>query len=66
MLSTSVDCMRLMTSSLLLVPQISLLLQSILHLEVVLGMHISEHGTQQSPILQQLLTNAARYDADAL
>ena len=66
MLTTSLDCVRLMTCSLLLVPQISLLLQSILHLEVVLGMHISEQGMQQSPMLQQLLRKAARYAADAL
>ena len=52
--------MSLMTPTLLLMPQISLLLQSILHLEVVLGMSIGEHDMQQSPMLQQLLAHAGR------
>lgn len=37
------------------------MLQSVLHMEVVLGMSFSDHGTQQSPMLQQLLAHAERY-----
>lgn len=58
-LSTSVDCVCLMTPTFLSIPQISSLLHSILHLEVVLGMSIGE-DMQQSPMLQQLLLHAER------
>lgn len=52
--------MCLMTPTLLLMPQISSLLQSILHMEVVLGMSIAQHDIQSSPMLQQLLLHAER------
>ena len=60
-LSEKLDCVCLMTPSLLLVPQISSLLQSILHIELVLSMSIVEREMQPSPMLQQLLSNADRY-----
>lgn len=66
MISTSVDCLCLMTPILLLTPQISSLLQSMLHMEVVLGMTLSEHGKQSSPMLQQLLKHADRYSITAV
>ncbi len=66
MISMSVDCVSLMTPMLLLTPQISSLLQSMLHMEVVLGMHLSEHGKQSSPMLQQLLNHADRYSMSAV
>ncbi len=66
MISTSIDCVSLMTPMLLLTPQISLLLQSMLHMEVVLGMSLSEHGLQSSPMLQRLLTHADRYSITAV
>ena len=50
-----------MRPSLLLTGGVSGLLQSVLHMEVVLGMSFSDHGTQQSPMLQQLLAHAERY-----
>ena len=37
-----------------------------LHMEVVLGMSLSEHGPQSSPMLQQLLKHADRYGIDAV
>lgn len=66
MISTSVDFVCLMTPMLLLTPQISLLLQSMLHMEVVLGMTLSEHGTPSSPMLQRLLTHADRYSISVI
>ena len=58
-LSSAVECEMLMTPALLLTPQISSLLQSILHLEVVLGLSLS--GTQPSLMLRKLLQHAERY-----
>lgn len=55
-----------MTPILLLTPQISSLLQSMLHMEVVLGMSLSEHGKQSSLMLQQLLMHADRYSITAV
>ncbi len=66
MISMSVDCVSLMTPMLLLTPQISSLLQSMLHMEVVLGMHLSKHGKQSSPMLQQLLKHADRCSISAV
>lgn len=60
MLSASVEVVCLMTPMLLLMPQVSSLLQSILHMEVVLRMSIAQHDMQPSPMLHHLLLHAER------
>ena len=47
-------------TKLVVMPGISSLLQSILHMEVVLSMSIAQHNMQPSPMLQQLLLHAGR------